>query len=374
MSDEIIWLDQTEQLEALVERCLDLPVVALDTEFMRTDTFYPILALIQIYDGQTSYLIDPVALDDLSPLNALLQSESVVKVLHAPSEDLEIFTQLFGRSVKAIFDLQLAAAYCGHRVQMSLQALLETLAGIEVSKSESRSNWLARPLTSSQIEYAADDVKYLLPIYQALNQRLIENGRKLWLEHELAQLQANMLRSEASFDSYFYKLGAAGDFNQFKQYVLQQLCIWRETLTRQVDKPRSRVVPDKALLEICQLLPNHSSQLYDLEQLPQHLARKYGTDILDIVAQAKAESAPQFPALIAKPLNIAQGKVHKQLKALVKARAQKLGLEASLIFKRADYMALFSERDSAGVYHWPESICQWRSDLLKSDLLNYLNG
>lgn len=374
MSEQIVWLAQQGELENLVERCLKLPAVALDTEFMRTDTFYPKLALIQLGDGECCYLIDPLEIEDLSPLAPLLQSESVVKVFHAPSEDLEIFTQLFGQPVRAIFDLQLAAAYCGHAVQMSLQSLLQTFADVEVSKSESRSNWLARPLSQAQIAYAADDVKYLLPVYEKLKQALSENGRQAWLELELAQLQHNMLQAEASFDGYFYKLGAAGDFSRFKQYVLQQLCIWREGLTRKLDKPRNRVVSDKALMEICQLLPQQNAQLYDLEHLPPQAARKYGQQLLEIVAKAKAEEAPALPAPVDKPLSIAEGKVHKKLKAVVREQAQKLGLEASLIFKKADYMALLKSRDRSGNYHWPEHISSWRSELLSKALLTSLNG
>lgn len=369
-----VWIDSQQALAELLEHCLQLPAVALDTEFMRTDTFYPQLALLQINDGRQGYLIDPLALPDLQVLLPLLQSPSVVKVLHAPTEDLEIFIQLFQKPLEAVFDVQLAAAYCGHRPQMSLQNLLKTLLDVEVSKSESRSNWLARPLSHSQLIYAAEDVKYLLEAYDLLRPLLHANDRQHWLDYEMTALQQVQLSNDSGFDRYVYKLSAAADLDCEKQYILQQLCIWRESLARKVNKPRGHLVSDKALIEICQRLPLQRTQLYELEHLPAFAARKYGDILLDLIEQAQQAETPMLAVTIDRPLSIAEGKVHKKLKQLVKREAQKLGVEASLIFKKADYLALLKTRDAQGHYHWPESICDWRSDLLSSVLLAGLNG
>lgn len=371
---EWVWIDTQVALLNLVEHCLQLPAIALDTEFMRTDTFYPQLALVQIHDGQQSYLIDPLALDNLQALLPLMQSTSVVKVLHAPTEDLEIFIQLFKQPVNAVFDVQLAAAYCGHRVQMSLQSLLKTLLDVEVNKSESRSDWLARPLSQAQLSYAAEDVKYLLEVYGLLRPLLEANDRHHWLDYEMVSLQKTQLSNDLDFRQYVYKLLGAADLKPSKQYILQQLCIWRETLAREVNKPRGRLVSDKALIEICHHLPIKKSKLYELEHLPAFAARHYGELILALIDEIQKTEPRELVPAIDKPLSIAEGKLIKKLKQRVKQEAHSLGVEASLIFKKADYQALLKTRNAQGLYSWPQSICAWRSELLSAALLACLNG
>ncbi len=148
-------IDQDAALAEHCSRWLKLPFVAIDTEFVRTETFFPIAGLIQIGDGEQAFLIDPLKIQDWTPLVALLESPEVVKVLHACGEDLEVFQHLCSARVAPLFDTQLAAAYLGMDFSMGYSRLVSKLLGIELDKNETRSDWLQRPLTAQQLQYAA---------------------------------------------------------------------------------------------------------------------------------------------------------------------------------------------------------------------------
>ncbi len=148
------------------------PFVALDTEFMRVDTFYPIAGLLQASTGEGAWLIDPLCIDDWTPLAALLDDRGVTKVLHACSEDLEVLLRLTGSLPAPLFDTQLAAAYLNLGFSMGYSRLVQAVLGLELPKGETRSDWLQRPLSETQVSYAAEDVQHLAEVYQAQLPRL----------------------------------------------------------------------------------------------------------------------------------------------------------------------------------------------------------
>jgi ribonuclease D len=155
-------LNSDSDLAALIERHRDNTFVIVDTEFMRRDTFWPQAALVQLCfpaEPNFAWLLDPLAISDFTPLQDLFEDESVVKVLHSASEDLEVFQQFLGCQPLPIFDTQRAAAFVGRGFGLGYRALVEAISGLELAKDETRSNWLARPLTDAQLNYAAADVR-----------------------------------------------------------------------------------------------------------------------------------------------------------------------------------------------------------------------
>jgi len=249
MPAPVEYIEDVAQLEAAVSACLTKDVVSIDTEFARFNTYYPIVGLIQIYDGEICYLIDPLAIDDLSSMAQLLTAEHVLKIFHACSEDMEVFQHCLGALPSPVIDSQIAAAALGVGFSVSYQNLVEHYLSIVVPKEETRSDWLQRPLTSSQLDYAALDVIYLLRVYEIQKEALLAAGRTLWVEEECSQLSvglATMIEPDAAFE----KVKGLSRLNRKQLSVLRALCAWRETKARESDVPRNRVVDQKSLLII----------------------------------------------------------------------------------------------------------------------------
>ena len=193
MAIEIHWIRDDQ---SLAEHCRDwhqLPFVAVDTEFMRVDIFYPKAGLIQIGDGQRAFLIDPLLIGNWQPLADLLEDCGVVKVLHACSEDLEVLLRLTGKLPQPLFDTQLAAGYLNLGFSMGYSRLVQEVLGIELPKGETRSDWLQRPLSETQISYAAEDAVHLAELFTVLRPRLSDD-KYAWVLEDGAELVAALRR------------------------------------------------------------------------------------------------------------------------------------------------------------------------------------
>ena len=230
MANDIHWiLDDA----GLAEHCAAwqaLPFVALDTEFMRVDTFYPIAGLLQVSDGAIAYLIDPLRIGDWRPFAALLEAPNVIKVLHSCSEDLEVLLRLTGSLPAPLFDTQLAAGYLNLGFSMGYSRLVQALLDIELPKGETRSDWLQRPLSELQVRYAAEDVLHLVEVYRALMARLAPQKVE-WVLEDGAELVANLSREVAPEDAW-REAKLAWKLSRQQQAVLRALCAWREREAR----------------------------------------------------------------------------------------------------------------------------------------------
>ncbi|RIC42311.1 ribonuclease D, partial [Escherichia coli] len=182
-----------DALASLCEAVRAFPAIALDTEFVRTRTYYPQLGLIQLFDGEHLALIDPLGITDWSPLKAILRDPSITKFLHAGSEDLEVFLNVFGELPQPLIDTQILAAFCGRPMSWGFASMVEEYSGVTLDKSESRTDWLARPLTERQCEYAAADVWYLLPITAKL---MVETEASGWLPAALDECRLMQMRRQ----------------------------------------------------------------------------------------------------------------------------------------------------------------------------------
>jgi len=182
MSDELlnqptIWVDTLDHLEEVCEHLESKKLLAVDTEFMRSNTYYPIAGLIQINDGEKNYLIDPVELSDLSPLESILVDDDIVIAIHAGSEDIEVFHHRLGFLPSQLLDTQIAGALCGTGFSLGFGNMVNTLLNVELPKTQTRSNWLARPLSVAQKNYAALDVEYLYQLALTLIDKLSQIKR-----------------------------------------------------------------------------------------------------------------------------------------------------------------------------------------------------
>ena len=318
------------------QRC---DALAMDTEFVRTDTFYANLGLIQISDGSDCWLIDPLAINDFSPLVEVMQNPRIVKAFHATSEDLEILQQALGCLPEPLFDTQVAAALVGYGYSKGYAGLVNVLLGIQLGKHETRSDWTKRPLSEAQLGYAAEDVYYLAAIYPLLKQRLAEFDRSDWMEQEMQQLLASA-REPANSGQYYLRVKAAWQLDPRGLVLLQQLCDWREQEARLCNKPRNRIIADKALLEIAACKPSSNQALRETAGLHPAALRKYSEKLLLLIAKNKQVSGRDYLPPLEQPLPREAAGTIKKLKAVVNQVAEQLDLPPEILAKKRDIEAL----------------------------------
>ncbi len=261
------------------ERCRHAGAIAVDTEFERTSTFFPILGLIQLCDGETVWLVDPLTIRDFSSLRNLLTDPDVVKVFHSCSEDMDVLRHHLNLVPAPVFDTQVAAAFLGYGYSRGYSALVEKVLDVALEKHETRSDWLQRPLSKSQLVYAAEDVHFLIQVYHRLVGELEATGREDWMAEEMAQLQA-VAENPEPLENYYLRVKGAWRLPSLDLARLRAMTLWREREARQRDMPRNRVVPDKALLEMLRTGPRNVKGLFGIDGLRPGMVKRYGETLV----------------------------------------------------------------------------------------------
>lgn len=341
------------------------PYLALDTEFIREQTYWPQLCLIQVGDGRAPACVDPLAELDLAPLLDLLESPGAVRVFHAAGQDLEIFVRLRGRTPAALFDTQIAAALLGYGEQLGYAGLMEKLIGVKLDKSLSRTNWARRPLNTAEIAYAADDVRYLAEVYPRLERELAERGRLEWLREDCAAM-AEPARYQPSPDTEWKRLKGLARMQPVAQHVAAKLAAWREVLAEQRDRPRRWILPDEAVYALAERRPQTMQQLGNLGALPPKSLERHGETLLALIdAGAKVDA----PALMQDGRGDEAEKLRgKRVMERARAIAASLNIPSSLLASRADIEALLAEGDRANV----ALLRGWRREVAGQALLDSL--
>lgn len=315
-------------------------VIGLDTEFQRTDTFFPLPGLYQVIADERVYLLDPLLIDDWSGFVELLENPQVVLIMHACSEDLELMRHHMGAIPSNIFDTQVANAFLSTDFSTSYANLVAARLERELPKHETRSNWLQRPLTSQQLRYAAEDVIYLPELYRVLRAGLRELGRESWFEEmmrERGRYQLNDPEQHYQNNKVAWRL-SGGDLA-----VLQALTAWRERQAMDEDIPRNRVVRDEHLLEFSRMPALSAQQVADT--LPKSVARRY-TEAL-IAEHSRGREQPELPRLEA-PLSQAQGALGKKLRTIARDQAETLEMSQELLARKRDIEACIRHYRSTG--------------------------
>jgi len=367
ISTDPIWVESGEQLNTLCEQWQQQGAVAIDTEFMRTSTFYPIAALFQVSDGHGCYLIDPLKIEDFSGFKALLVNESVVKVLHACSEDLEVFKTFLGVLPSPLFDTQWAAACAGYDFSMGYARLADTLLSVEVAKSETRSDWLQRPLSESQLRYAALDVAYLLVVYALLLKKLKEQDRLSWVQTECAQQVASAAVTP-DFSVAYKKVKTAWKLSSRQLAVLQALANWREIAARERDVPRNRLAKDGALWDIARTQPDALGELTRIEGLAPRTIRGDGDTLLALIESTLNQPAEQDPPRLPEPLARSTTDFVKALKQAARQVAEDIEVPPEVLLRKKDIEDLVRS-GLAGDYQLPERLLGWRRNIVGEQLL-----
>lgn len=354
-----------QQLAELAAQFCERPLLALDTEFQRETTFYPIAGLIQLGDAQQQYLIDPLTIDEWSPLRAVF-AQSKPHVLHACSEDLEVFARLIGALPAMLFDTQVGAALAGFGFSLSYQALVKECLGIEVGKEQTRSDWLRRPLSDEQCHYAALDVAYLPEVFACIAERLDKTNRMAWWESE-GRTTLAASRDAVALEHYYLKVSGGWRLSGIQVLVLQQLCLWREHEARARNVPRGRILKDAQCLEIARMLPRTAAELAGTPELHPQQVRIDGPKILDIIAAARQASPADYPLAPPAPLRRELGDRLKQLRQLVEERAQELNIAPEILARKRDCETLLR----SGTL--PDALLGWRREIIGEPLLALLH-
>ncbi len=267
---------------------------AIDTEFIRESTYYPVLALIQVASEERRACIDPLAIDDFAPLAALLVDNDLLKVFHSPSQDLEILYQKFGQVPRPIFDTQLAAAVLGLNHQASYADLVEQFTGVSLEKKYTRADWTRRPLSVDELDYAMDDVRYLLPVYRQLHEQLVATRRLGWIEKDLAAM-SDSSNYEVDKDQLWRRLRGVQKLKGEKLQIAHDLCQWREEVAQKQNRPRRWIAKDDAIVQIARHEPVDLESLAQIPELPDKTVKRHGAKLLEIVATAGRVDPASYP-------------------------------------------------------------------------------
>lgn len=324
------WIDTPALFSARLDTTVTEARVGLDTEFMRTDTYWPRLALLQWRDSRATVLADPLACGDLPGLAALLASERCVKIMHSASEDLVALSTVAAVPVMGLFDTQVAAAFAGLGSGMGYQKLVAHLLGVELDKGETRSDWLRRPLSESQRHYAAADVLHLPALHDALLERLGARGMLEWCHEDCARLAAQSQTDDPQPHLAFTALWQAPPPAQAR---LRRLLRWREALARRIDRPRLWVLDNATASALAIQPPDRSEALIEQVRGQRSLPRRELPALLAVLADESMDAGEACPP-IPGPLRGEAQRRFDALRSAVAKRADELGLPAALLAPR----------------------------------------
>jgi ribonuclease D len=348
-----LFIDTPEQLDALCTQLRGQAWLAVDTEFIRERTYRAQLCLVQVATAEVVACIDTLALDDLGPLVGLLLDPATVKVLHAARQDLEIFHDLAGGQVPMpVFDTQLAATLAGFGDQVGYADLVRKLLGVQLDKSQARTDWSARPLDPEQLSYAADDVRHLGTAYLRLLEHLDRTGRSDWLATDFERL-GDPAQYRSDPESAWRRLRGANQLRGRQLAVLQALAAWRERRAAESDKPRRWILDDATLLALARSAPTRRDQLAKVRGIGDGLVRRHGGDLLQLIRTAREVSPPA--AVIARPVRLgaAEEACVDALMALLRLLADRHGVALATLATRRDLENLVrGERDLPLLQGW----------------------
>ncbi|MFM2590469.1 ribonuclease D [Vibrio sp. TBV020] len=362
-------ITQSSQLEKVCQSARNVDVVMLDTEFVRTRTYYPQLGLIQLYDGEKLSLIDPTVIEDMTAFVELLKDTSVLKVLHACGEDLEVFHNSFGCLPYPMVDTQLMAAFLGHGLSTGFAALVENYLGVELDKSESRTDWLARPLSDKQLEYAAADVYYLLPLYEQLFEKITQAG---WWEaaQQESDLAASKRVKTVNQEMAYLDVKGAWQLKPSELAILKPLATWRLKEALRRDLALNFVFKENDLLTIAKLGIQNRNRM-EQEGMDPRSVQRHSTRIISIVKQARMTPVEEYPEKIERLMDMPGYKQKfKVLKDEVKRASTTSGLATEFLASKKQLNQLMSwvwkkDRDPAKL---PDVMQSWRLELFGEKL------
>lgn len=292
--NDFLLITENHQLQQWCDSVAADKQLALDTEFIREKTYWPRLCLLQVATESSAACIDPLSVTDFQPLLNLFADSNMLKILHACDQDMELFQHNFKCLPKPVFDTQLAAAVLGYANQIGYADLVQRLCGVRLEKKYTRTDWSRRPLSDGALDYAMDDVRYLISMAEKLQQSMQQLGRESWLEDEFEQLcQSEQYTVDA--DRLWKKLKGVQKLKSQALNRADQLCRWREQRAMQSNLPRRWIIKDEDLIDIARFNPQSLDELAKIGALSGEFIKRQGSSILEVLQHAASIPAEQYP-------------------------------------------------------------------------------
>jgi len=364
----ILFIDTPEKLQRFSDDIASQEWLALDTEFLRERTYRPELCLLQIATPDIVACIDPMALESIDPVLDIIYKPDIIKVLHAASQDLEIFYWLRSEVPTNLFDTQIAAPLLGHQEQIGYGNLVGEVLGVSLSKSHSRADWTRRPLPKQQIQYAADDVIYLARMYPLVRDKLKQLDRLHWLDSEWQNL-TNPDLYEKPADEVWRRLRGIDKLKGGRLSVAQQLAKWRELTARERNLPRNWLMKDDVLTDLAKQMPLSKGELKHIRGLSEGMVKSHGSAIVENISQSKDK--PPVPIDDSKrkvKLTPDQDAALDLLTAVAKIHARGLEINPAILAPRKSIEDLIKGNNDTSVMRG------WRGQLIGPALQSVLAG
>ncbi|MEM1094991.1 MAG: HRDC domain-containing protein [Bacteroidota bacterium] len=349
-------------------------VVAVDTEFVSGSTYYPRLGLVQLGLSDTeTFLVDAPAVEDWTPLVEVIEDPGIVKILHDAQQDLLILRRAMGAYPKNVFDTQQAAGFLGFRASMPLNGLLKAMLDVRISKDETRSDWMKRPLSDRQMAYARDDVRYLPELRQVLIGKAEQRGRLAWINEERAAYDIASTYDDAEPSDAFWQVKGMGRMRGRQLARLEALATWREEEARRRDRPRTHIAHDDVLTKIVNSNVTEEAALRKLRYLSENLRRRYARPLARILADVDALPESEWPRQPPRRSHSEADQLRGDLAlTFIRGRALIEGVDPSLVATRAGIKTFVQALQRKRPEH--PLLAGWRREFIGDDLLRLMRG
>lgn len=365
----VTWVREQDQLDEVIDALATCGRVALDTEFIKRDTYYPRLALVQLNTGDHIYLLDAPQLQLGELWQALSQVD--VAIWHACGEDLGIFYLLSGcPPLTNIFDTQIALSYLTGQLQMGYQQALADQLEIHIDKEQSQSDWLQRPLSDEQERYAIDDVRFLPALYLQLEDKLKAQGLFDYVWADCQLYASDLYEAQQVEDDAMYLTMADYRYTSEQMAILKAVATWREGLARATNQPRTFVIKKQAVREIITEKPNSMRELAHKTTIHRSMLRLYGEELLKVIRDAKNLSPTEYPACLLPPYRSKNKVLSKAVQQAIDEHAKVLGIPANVLMRKKWlgqlYEVIAFDQDISKL---PQGLKGWRNEWVIQTLI-----
>ena len=362
---EALWIDAEDEIAELAVRLAGGARIGVDTEFLRERTFFPLLCLVQIACGGRIWCVDAIGAP-LAPLVPVLTAASQPKLIHAARQDLEALYLSAGCVMAPVFDTQIAAGCAGLKPQIGYADLVGTLLGVKLEKAHTRTDWSRRPLSREQLDYAADDVRYLEDVAGLLEERLRGLGREQWVREDCDAL-GDVRRFEPDVELAWERLRGIAQLDPRPRAVAKTVAAWRERIARERNLPRAWILPDAAVFAIAHGSPETAADLAALRGMPQPFNAGFAESLLAALRDRRRE-APEDdePGRDLRPTE-AQKALIDRLIRVVDVRAAELEVSAEILATRGQIKAIAMGRRDV------DALSGWRRGVIGERLLAVLD-
>lgn len=342
-------IDTSTKMDSFVSQLDETKLIAVDTEFQRETTYYPQLALVQIATEDIVACIDPLAFDAKPALQKILLNENIIKVFHSCSQDIEVLYYYLGSILTPIYDTQIANALLSEHQQIGYANLVDNELDIQLDKSQTRTNWLQRPLTEKQIQYAGDDVFYLFQLHEILDKKLDTLNRKKWFNEETLTIASNETDFQVATAQLWKRVKHATRLPQKTLAIVQAITIWREQLAQQTNKVRKRILADEIVIQLAESPPENIDMLNQIFGRQYQFSDEEKNTLIEAISAAEKLTSDKWPDNRFNLLQGDQKTLMKELQKIVSTKAEELGISNTLLFSRKALEQLILTNDTSNI-------------------------